>query len=137
MLNAIPVFLCCNFRKTGRWAHELPVPYLTKGTAYGTMWDLRDYAAVYFKPTTEVVHGEVYLVSRQQLRSVESMLDVMHTYGRKRYGAFTRRRVAVTLPDGTQIVAFGYEYISHTESRLNGAGVPRISSGDWRKYRGK
>jgi gamma-glutamylcyclotransferase (GGCT)/AIG2-like uncharacterized protein YtfP len=137
MLDAIPVFLCCNFRKTGKWANELPMPYLTRGTAYGTMWDLRDYAAVYFKPTTEVVHGEVYMLTRRQLRSVEGLLDVIQKHGRKRYGSFMRQRVAVTVPDGTQMVAFGYKYIQHTESRLHDGGVPRITSGDWRKHRGR
>jgi gamma-glutamylcyclotransferase (GGCT)/AIG2-like uncharacterized protein YtfP len=101
------------------------------------MWDLRDYAAVYFKSTADVVHGEIYMLTRHQMRVIERMLDVMSPHGRKKYGAFIRKRVAVTVPDGTQMVAFGYEYVNHTESRLLGGGVPRIPGGDWRKHRGR
>ena len=133
-MRTYPVFLCCNYRKRCPFAQHLNVPYLTLGTVAGTMWDLRDFAAVYFKPCDTAVVGEVYMLSRPQIREVERQLDV-RTWRRK-HGTFERRKVAVTKPDGTQIAAFGYEYVMYTEGKLRSSGVTYIQSGDWRKYRG-
>lgn len=128
-----PVFICDNFMKRCRLAGDLPVPYLTKGTVYGVMYDLRNYPATYFTPTDHIIHGEVYMLPRSLLRVVCRRLNVRYA---RVGGEFMLVKVGVTTPDGSQMVALGFEYCGHSQLRLQQGDVPRIKSGDWRKYRG-